>query len=172
MWLKDMETIGTPHCGGRASGSPLFRSFGVNAARPVSRGGDAFSLTLQFRPCHSIPKGETPIAATGAESPLALVEGDSIDSEDILRARAGGCAGHGVGGDIVAMAFERVILPVTRTLASARKHGLDADFSSTSPGYLAEKIRSESSRRSVGHTGSQRDPRRSPLRTRRPSGSS
>jgi len=31
LWLNAVDTIGTPHCGGLASGSPLFSSFAVKA---------------------------------------------------------------------------------------------------------------------------------------------
>lgn len=83
MWLKAVETIGVPQMGlGRASGSPLPRSFAEYAGCQLSV--TVQELTLELRTRHAVPERKGTIAASGAEGALRLVEGDRVDGEDIL----------------------------------------------------------------------------------------
>jgi hypothetical protein len=69
-------------------------------------------LTFQLRPGDTIPECQAPIAPTCAECPLDRMEGDGVDSENVLRTRCGGGTGHGICADVISMAFKGIVFPI------------------------------------------------------------
>jgi hypothetical protein len=76
-------------------------------------------LTLQLCPGNTVPECETSIGSTCTECAFCFVEADVIDGENVLRACGAGegwgwrgrRTGHWSRGNIVSMAFKRVIAP-------------------------------------------------------------